>query len=652
MVDGLKTVRHLNSATIGAKCARSMVMEPITWGWLAATVLSGIVGNRADAEFVRACSAGWQRATRRLSAPELSAANNELATAVNRAFLWAQQSLVQECLYEFTRGTYQGGFSDYAVLPGHDAEVSWLVDKAKQIQTDLKQIEQGSLKPFPETDLSALEGLLQSQDTQTRLREQLVATVQQEQPPTSYVERAVASSTGLLPRLAAYFELELKANQEVQNWFQSELLMQINAQLQAIAANPLALADFESALHNLAQQVPEVLNQIHNLKLAVSELGQSVDEVGEMVATKSAILIALSSEYGNDLAELKRSVGDIAIALQQQRTPFVVPLSSVDAQPREGPNPFIYGPAVPPEQFYGRRQAIADIKNRIGAVAPQSINIVGLRRNGKSSMLRYVEKRIHEFCLFEQKPLVVLLDLQDLRFHTPLGIVEGLRRGIRKQTGTEPWSKEDNDDPFELEDGLSALREDGWRLIVLFDEFEAISHRLEQFQDWGDDWRAKASARLVTLVIASRRPLGEVYRSLHLTSPFGNLFSTTILGALELDPWRQLLEQGQLLEAEIDWVGAIAGRLPYYTQLAAAMVWQYSSLDQAQLAFKQQAQKIFTALWNELTVTEQMALKQAISSALLMPSTAVTENLKLHGLLKADNHLCSEGLADFVGEQP
>ncbi|MBW4481225.1 MAG: hypothetical protein KME14_01650 [Tildeniella torsiva UHER 1998/13D] len=625
-------------------------MEPITWGWLAATVLSGIVGNRADAEFVRAYSTGWQRATRRLSAPELSAANNELATAVNRAFLWAQQSLVQECLHEFTGGTYQRGFSDYAVLPGHDAEVTWLIGKAKQLQTDLKQLEQGNLKPFPKTDLSALEGLLQSQDTQTLLREQLVAVVQQEQPPTSYVERAVVSSTGLLPRLAAYFELELKAKQEVQNWFQSELLMQINAQLQVIAANPLVLADFESALHNLAQQVPEVLNQIHNLKLAVNDLGQSVDEVGELIATKSDILIALSSQYGDDLAELKRSVGDIAITLQQS-TPSIVPLSPIDAQPREGPNPFIYGPAVPPKQFYGRRQAIADIKNRIGAVEPQSINVVGLRRNGKSSMLRYVEKRIHEFCLFEQKPLVVLLDLQDLRFHTPLGIVEGLRRGIRKQTGTEPWAKEDNNDDFELQDGLEALRDQGYRLIVLFDEFGAIGKRLEQFQDWGDDWRAKASASLVTLVIASHRPLGEVYQTLNLTSPFGNLFSTTILGALETELWLQLLEQGQLSDAEIDWVGTIAGKLPYYTQLAAAMVWQYSDLDQAQLAFEQQAQPRLVELWHELTAAEQMALKQAMSPALPMPFTAVIENLKLYGLLKADNHMFGEGLATFVGEQ-
>ncbi|MGK7947189.1 MAG: serine protease, partial [Microcystaceae cyanobacterium] len=33
-------------------------------------------------------------------------------------------------------------------------------------------------------------------------------------------------------------------------------------------------------------------------------------------------------------------------------------------------NPFEYGAAVPPERFYGRRKAILDVKNRIGAISP------------------------------------------------------------------------------------------------------------------------------------------------------------------------------------------------------------------------------------------------------------------------------------------
>jgi hypothetical protein len=80
----------------------------------------------------------------------------------------------------------------------------------------------------------------------------------------------------------------------------------------------------------------------------------------------------------------------------------------------------------------------------------------------------------------------------------------------------------------------------------MLDEFEAIASRLEQFQGWGEDWRfsereaspTKASTQgLFSLVVASKRPISEMYQGLGLTSPFGNIFSTTILDGLEREAW-------------------------------------------------------------------------------------------------------------------
>jgi transcriptional regulator with XRE-family HTH domain len=93
-------------------------------------------------------------------------------------------------------------------------------------------------------------------------------------------------------------------------------------------------------------------------------------------------------------------------------------------------NPFIYGDPVPPEKFYGRQQAKLEVKNRIGAIASQSVNIVGLRRIGKTSLLRYICANPTEFIQVERQPLIVSLDLQSNPVSTPAGIVEGLRRGI------------------------------------------------------------------------------------------------------------------------------------------------------------------------------------------------------------------------------
>jgi hypothetical protein len=179
----------------------------------------------------------------------------------------------------------------------------------------------------------------------------------------------------------------------------------------------------------------------------------------------------------------------------------------VDLRPSSS-NPFNYGSPVPPKRFYGRHRAIIDVKNRIGAMTAQCINIVGLRGSGKTSLLRYIEERCDAFFQQQYKPLIVKFDLQDSRFHTPEGMIEGLRRRIKGRVGTEPWLPSANDDPYVVEDGLIKLREQGYRLIVMLDELERIGARLEQFQDWGEDWRAKASDELFALVIASTRPTG------------------------------------------------------------------------------------------------------------------------------------------------
>jgi transcriptional regulator with XRE-family HTH domain len=243
-------------------------------------------------------------------------------------------------------------------------------------------------------------------------------------------------------------------------------------------------------------------------------------------------------------------------------------------------NPFIYGDPVPPEKFYGRQQAKLEVKNRIGAIASQSVNIVGLRRIGKTSLLRYIRSNPTEFIQLERHPLIVSLDLQSNPVSTPAGIVEGLRRGIMRQQGKEPWRQDENEDDWAVQDGLEALRDRGVRLIVMLDEFEAIASRLEEFQGWGEDWRfserealpTKASTQgLFSLVVASKRPISEMYQGLGLTSPFGNIFSTTILGGLEREAWQKLVRDGfagsKVSEATLNWIDELAGGLPLYMQM-------------------------------------------------------------------------------------
>jgi hypothetical protein len=65
-----------------------------------------------------------------------------------------------------------------------------------------------------------------------------------------------------------------------------------------------------------------------------------------------------------------------------------------------------------------------------------------------------------------------------------------------------------------------------------------------------------------------------MYQGLGLTSPFGNIFNTTILGGLEREAWQMLVRDGftglKVSEATLDWIDELAGGLPLYVQMAAA----------------------------------------------------------------------------------
>ncbi|MEH2376516.1 serine protease [Nostoc sp.] len=365
-------------------------------------------------------------------------------------------------------------------------------------------------------------------------------------------------------------------------------------------------------------------------------------------------IVHLSRDEGNDL-------GGRAISAQvivQQFSEIALRNQQFHQPKPKGENPFEYGSLVLPQRFYGRRREILEIKNRIGAISPQCINLVGLRRNGKTSLLRYIKERISEFCSPEQKPLVVSLDLTSQKFHTPEGIIEGLRREIHKITGNFPWSKEDNEDGFEVEDGLQVLVDQGYRLIILLDEFEAIASkkdRLELFQDWGEDWRSKACAGLLTMVIGSKRPLNEVYKALSLGSPFDNIFSTTILGALEQEAWQSIIQKGRkefLLPNSVvlQWVDELAGGLPYYVQMAGAKLWQYGNQEIAKDEFNSQAKYRFEELWKDLTKVERLALRSKLGER-NSRADPVVDTLQRHGLLRKNGGLFSSVFAEFVKGQ-
>jgi len=319
-------------------------------------------------------------------------------------------------------------------------------------------------------------------------------------------------------------------------------------------------------------------------------------------------------------------------------------------------NPFDHGRPVPANRFEGRREQLGIIRNKFGGDTSQCLSIMGLRRTGRSSLLRYIRERPLEFCESYQRPIIVFLDLLDSRFETPTGLLEGLRRGISEATGNFPWG--DQNEPFDVVDGLTRIVSEGYRLIILLDEFESIKERMDLFERWGKDWRAKVNAGLFVLGICSQRPLAELYRSWGLSSPFANIFTQMTLGAFEDVEWRNLVTERFRItsksasDLDLSLIYELSGGLPYFTQLAASILWEYSDHEITQRIYRREAFPRFAEIWRTLTPREQHALRYATAvQNLSTPSPAIVRSLTTYGLLRRNGSPFSCAFRNFLETQ-
>jgi hypothetical protein len=136
---------------------------------------------------------------------------------------------------------------------------------------------------------------------------------------------------------------------------------------------------------------------------------------------------------------------------------------------------------------------------------------------------------------------------------------------------------------YVLERLLAQMRQSGWRLVLLLDEFDVLLHHptLHRAEFFGSlRSLASRSEGALAVVLASRRPLEilnkETQELSRTGSPFFNIFSELVLG-----PW-----PGEAIDQFLGWAGdrfsnadhrfvmAVAGGHPYLLQAAASALWE------------------------------------------------------------------------------
>src|SRR5204863_4241040 len=246
-------------------------------------------------------------------------------------------------------------------------------------------------------------------------------------------------------------------------------------------------------------------------------------------------------------------------------------------------NPYLNRVAIKdPEQFFGRAREVSKIFSRIGASRPQSISVVGERRIGKSSLLHYInnpEVRAQHLDQPESYAFA-FIDLQQKRRLTLIEFFNELFGQLSIETGDKTLKKVPP--TFDsVRASLETFKRERRKLIVLFDEFDAITTNRAFDLEFYSFLRSIANNYDVAYITSSARDLQELcHTQLIADSPFFNIFTNVFLRAFTRKETFDLItrpsaEAGLPLEGYGRRFMEIAGYVPYFLQIVCAAYFDY-----------------------------------------------------------------------------
>ncbi|MCK6624144.1 MAG: winged helix-turn-helix domain-containing protein [Anaerolineae bacterium] len=301
-------------------------------------------------------------------------------------------------------------------------------------------------------------------------------------------------------------------------------------------------------------------------------------------------------------------------------------------------NPFFHrGPVRDPAYFFGRQQETGQILSLLSN--NQSIALVGQRRIGKTSLLFHLATPavFAQHGLSSTQHLFIYIDCGSLAGLDPPGLYWLLLEEIGEalvERGADPGppALPDEANPLTYRAFERALREvtrQGWKLILLLDEFERLSRNPHLDPDFFSGLRALTARYPIAYVTASRQPLLELtYADASaLSSPFFNIFASIRLSPFAEDEAHDLLTtlavRGGLTfdPPLLDFLLDLAGPHPLFLQIAGfhafelAQTFEVSEtskvlFDNAELRrhFLASVEEHFSYYWRNLSAEEQRVL--------------------------------------------
>jgi len=326
-----------------------------------------------------------------------------------------------------------------------------------------------------------------------------------------------------------------------------------------------------------------------------------------------------------------------------------------------------------PAAFFGRRREVARLAARIASDPPQSVAIVGDRRIGKSSLLAYISHPdvVAEYLDPPDRALFLFLDFQEEPrpsvAHFIQAVFDRLPPVLPARAAIPPRGDYEG-----LQTVVQELDRAGYRLILLFDEFDRVTRNARFDADFFAFLRSLASHHNVAYLTATTRDLQQLCHTEEISdSPFFNIFSSLYLGPMTPDEAQELIrvpsaETPFPLEEHADLILELGGYFPFFLQMACSAVFERLLEDgecrreQVTDRFLEEARPHFQFYWEQMDAVERARCNERAGGGKGDRERPPHPDLEKRGFILPDGRLFSTLFAAFVrqayaqevGEEP
>jgi hypothetical protein len=283
--------------------------------------------------------------------------------------------------------------------------------------------------------------------------------------------------------------------------------------------------------------------------------------------------------------------------------------------------PFVLGkPIKNPADFYGRERILRELFDAV--LNAHLVALAGEHRCGNTSVIYQMlhpDVRREYLSPSEDEGLLFVFLSAQLAADGPSAFFRRIARSLRR--ADEGANVDFNGEVGEiwLEDYLEDLADRGRRLVLLLDEFEVLAGFRNRFWEW---FEGLVNTYDISIIATTRSDLGRFRTERGGGPPFFNMFRTVRIGSFRPETVDLFLkEKSEITEFDFaavrGTIDKLAGRFPYYIQLAAALFYLQaggegkvgdSGIEAVSQEFVSRTKGLFEDAWPKLPSIEQDAL--------------------------------------------